>query len=147
MVFRTVGTLCDAARRRLSDRRGRDAMMDGDRYLLVRAAALYITVVLTVGVWAWRRPDARAVRGAVLACLWNLPAVLLLHVVATRAGWWRFEASGGLLLGMPVDFYLEWVWLWGGLALLAFPSQSLSVLVLVLFAIDAVLMRSGEPVI
>jgi protein-S-isoprenylcysteine O-methyltransferase Ste14 len=93
-----------------------------DRYLLVRAAAVYIVVVLTGVVWVWRRPTARAISGAVLASFWNVPVVLLLHVAATHFGWWQFDARGGLLLGMPVELYLSWIWLWGAIPALAFPS-------------------------
>ena len=81
--------------------------------------------MLTGVVWVWRRPTARAVAGAVLASLWNLPVVLALHLAAAHFGWWQFDARGGLLLGMPVELYLSWVWLWGAVLALAFPSLPL----------------------
>ena len=43
-------------------------MMPGDPYLLVRAASLYVTVVLTLALWAVRRPGARHMSGAALCC-------------------------------------------------------------------------------
>ena len=118
-----------------------------DRYLVVRATALYITVVSTGVVWAWRRPTTRAVSGAMLAFIWNLPAVLLLSLAAARFGWWHFEARGGLLLGMPVDVYLAWAWLWGAIPALAFPSLPLSLVILLALAADLVLMPSAAPVV
>jgi hypothetical protein len=81
-----------------------------DRYLLVRAASLYIAVVLSVAVWVWRRPGTRAVSAAVLASLWNLPALLLLHVAAAHFGWWQFEARGGLPRACPWAVSLGSVW-------------------------------------
>jgi protein-S-isoprenylcysteine O-methyltransferase Ste14 len=121
--------------------------MAGDPYLLVRAGALYVTVVLTVAIWTWRRPGARALAGAVLACLWNLPVVLALHLAARRFGWWEFDARGGLLLGMPVDLYLSWVWLWSVVPALAFRSLPLAVVMLLALAADLVLMPAAAPVV
>src|SRR5258705_8277666 len=134
-----------------------NAMID-DPYLLVRAASLYVTVMLTGALWVWRRPFAkpveaqgrparRAVAGAVMASLWNLPAVLALQLAATHFGWWQFDARGGLFLGMPVELYLAWAWLWGAVPALAFPSLSLVVVVLIALAADLVLMPAAAPVL
>ena len=122
-------------------------MIPDDRYLLVRAASLYITVMATVVLWAWRRPSRRAFSGAVLACFWNVPVLLALHLAATRFGWWEIDARGGLLLGMPVELYLSWAWLWGVIPALAFPSLSLFAVLLVALAADLVLMPAAAPVI
>jgi protein-S-isoprenylcysteine O-methyltransferase Ste14 len=118
-----------------------------DRYLLVRAASLYITVMLTIGVYAWRRPSTRDVSGAVLATLWNLPTLLALHLAAARLGWWRFDADGGLLLGMPVDLYLSWAWIWGAAVALAMPRAPLFIVVMTALAVDLVLMPAASPVL
>jgi protein-S-isoprenylcysteine O-methyltransferase Ste14 len=118
-----------------------------NRYLLVRAASLYISVIATGLVWMWRRPTTRTVAGAVLASFWNLPIVLALHLAATHFGWWRFDARGGLLLGMPVELYLSWAWLWGAVPALAFPSLSLGVVILIALAADLVLMPAAVPVL
>ena len=111
-------------------------MMHVDRYLLVRAASLYLTALAALAVWIWRRPSRRAVAGAALACCWSIPAILALNVLAVRAGWWRFDASGGLLLGMPVDLCLAWIALWGLIPALAFPAVPMAVVVLVALAIE-----------
>ena len=118
-----------------------------DRYFIVRTATVYITVLVSVTAWAWRRPDARAVSGAVLATCWNLPALLALHVIAERFGFWQFDATGGLLIGMPVDFYVTWAWLWGAVPLIAFPSVPLAVVIVGAFALDLVLMPAAAPVV
>ena len=118
-----------------------------DPYLLVRAASLYITVVLTGAAWLWRRPHKRTMNGAILAFAWNVPAVLLLHVAALHFGWWRFDASGGILLGMPVDLYLEWAWSWGVIPAMAFPSLSLFLVTVLALAVDVLLMTNARPVL
>jgi protein-S-isoprenylcysteine O-methyltransferase Ste14 len=118
-----------------------------DRYVLVRTAAFYIVAVLTLLVWAWRRPSRETLRGAVLAFVWNLPAILLVNVAAGQAGWWRFHAQGGLLFGIPVDLYLEWAWAWGGLPALAFPSVSLVAVNAIAVCGDLVLMPAASPVV
>jgi protein-S-isoprenylcysteine O-methyltransferase Ste14 len=118
-----------------------------DPHFLVRSATVYFTVVVSLMVWAWRRPHDRAVSTAILATLWNLPALLALHLIATRSGWWRFDATGGLLLGMPVDFYLAWAWLWGGVPLIAWPSAPLPLVTAGAFALDLALMPAASPVV
>lgn len=119
----------------------------GDRYLIVRTASVYLAVVLTIIAWALVRPRRRAVAGALLTLAWNLPALLLLHVAADGAGWWRFDAEGGLLLGMPVDVYLAWACLWGVVPALAFSSWPLIAIVVMAFAVDLVLMPAAAPVV
>jgi protein-S-isoprenylcysteine O-methyltransferase Ste14 len=118
-----------------------------DPYLLVRAASVYLTVTALVIVCAWRRPGRRAAAGAALACCWNLPVVLALNVAAARAGWWHFDASGGLLLGIPVDLYLSWVLLWGAIPALAFASLPLWTVVLIALGVDLALMPAAAPVV
>ena len=118
-----------------------------DRYLLIRAASLYVTVMLTVALWVWRRPTRSAVAGALMASVWNLPVVLVLHLAAKHFGWWQFDAHGGLFLGMPVELYLSWAWLWGAVLALAFPSLALGAVMLIALAADLVLMPALAPVL
>jgi protein-S-isoprenylcysteine O-methyltransferase Ste14 len=118
-----------------------------DPYLLVRGAALYFVAVSAAAIWVLRRPSARDAAGAALAWCWNLPALLALHLAAERMEWWRFDATGGLLLGMPVDLCLAWAWLWGALPALALPRVPLVVLAAGMLALDLVLMPLGSPVL
>jgi len=83
------------------------------RALAVRTASVYLPVFVTVAACAWRRPSPRAMTGAVMAALWNLPIILAIHLLALRLGWWNYHADGGLLLGMPIDLFLAWAWFWG----------------------------------
>src|SRR5207247_8223439 len=114
VVLRTLGALRGPARRRLSDRCRRHALTAAmiDPYLLVRAASLYLSIVTTGVAWIWRRPLPGVAAAALLGFFWNLPALLVVNVVAIRMGWWQYDARGGLLLGIPVDLFLSWAWLW-----------------------------------
>lgn len=118
-----------------------------DPYLLVRGASLYLAAVATGVAWFWRRPSPRVAAAATLAFFWNLPALLLLNVCAARAGWWRFDAAGGLLLGMPVDLLLAWSWLWGAVPTVAFPDAPLPLVAAGALALDLVLMPAASPVV
>src|SRR6185437_614130 len=84
--------------------------------------------------------------GVWLDFFWNLPALLALQVAAQRFGWWTFDASGGLILGMPVDLYLAWAWLWA-LASLGLPSGRPIVVMCLAVLIDVVLMPLASPTI
>src|SRR5207244_4872557 len=79
--------------------------------------------------------------------LWNLPVVLALNLLAVHLRWWRFDAHGGLFLGMPVELYLAWAWLWGAIPALAFPAAPLSVVMVFALAVDVALMPAAAPVI
>ena len=118
-----------------------------DPYLVVRAGSLYVAVLLTAAAWMWRRPGRRAFSGAVLAWFWNLPAVLALHLAADRLGWWNMKADGGVLLGMPVDVYLSWAWLWGAVPALAFPSLPIVLVAAIALAFDLALMPAAAPAV
>lgn len=118
-----------------------------DPHLVVRGAALYIASIATAAALMSRRPTPRQLTGALLASLWNLPVLLALNVVAVRLGWWRFEAHGGLLLGVPFDLLVAWVCLWGLAPALACRSVPLVVLCALALALDLVVMPAAEPVI
>jgi len=118
-----------------------------DPHLLIRAASLYLTVTTIIVILAWRRPAPRTVAGAMLACCWNLPVILALNAVAPTMGWWRFDAEGGLLLGMPVDLYLAWICLWGAIPAFAFPALPLWRVAAIALAVDLVLMPAAAPVV
>ena len=118
-----------------------------DPYLLVRAGSLYVAAMTTAAVCLSRRPDRRTWSAALLASLWNLPALFALHVAAERVGWWRYDARGGLLAGLPVDLWLSWAWLWGAVPALAGPALPLALVAAVALAVDVVLMPATTPVV
>lgn len=115
--------------------------------ILVRAGALYLPLAATVALWLWRRPTGPARAAVLLAGAWSLPALLAVHAVALRLGWWRFDAQGGLFLGLPVDLYLGWVLLWGPAAALAFPALPLIGVLAIGAVLDLLLMPLARPVV
>ena len=117
------------------------------RYLAVRAAAIYLPIVLLAIACLIRRPDRRTVTGALMSMAWNVPALLAMHLIADRAGWWHFDAQGGMLLRFPVDLWLGWALLWGPLPAVVFPSAPLAIVVAAGVAIDLILMPAGFPVV
>jgi len=114
--------------------------------LAVRSAALYVPVLATAALWAWRRPDRQLGAGALLATLWNVPVVLGLAPVAARTGWFGFAADDALLLGVPVDLLVGWALLWGAIPVLALPGRPVLAAVAVLW-VDVALMPLLEPVV
>jgi protein-S-isoprenylcysteine O-methyltransferase Ste14 len=121
--------------------------MTTDPYLLVRAATIYLPIIMLAAAWMSRRPDHRALTGAFMSMAWNVPALLAIHLVADRAGWWQFDADGGMLLGFPVDLWLGWALLWGPVPALLFPSAPLAIVVAVGLLVDLILMPAGFPVV
>src|ERR1051326_1791551 len=100
---------------------------------LARAALLLGPCGLLAVLWVALRPSPRAMTGAALALLWNIPLVLLVNVLALRFGWWSFAPSERSLNGMPVDVLLGWAVFWGPVAALALRHLNL-LIVLVGFA-------------
>src|SRR6185503_9204093 len=161
VVFRSVGEVRRGHRGWLSDRRRGNPMITADPYIVVRAASIYVTALLTIAAWLWQRPKKGSgaifrksknctrplFAGGLLAFAWNLPVLLLVNVVAQRFGWWQFDAQGGLLLGVPVDFLLAWVWLWSVVPLLAFDALAIGRIAIVALAFDLILMPAAAPVL
>ncbi|MEA2825852.1 MAG: hypothetical protein QOG43_291 [Actinomycetota bacterium] len=115
--------------------------------LVVRAAALYLPILLAVALALHRPPpDRRRWAAVLLATAWNLPALLALNVVAGRAGWWTIAASRASVAGVPADLWVGWALLWGAVPILATVDR-LAVAGAVLVAADLVLMPLGEPVV
>src|SRR5258705_483383 len=115
-------------------------------HLAVRAASIYLAATSTLALILYRRGRSWFAP-ALLGFTWNLTALLVVNVLADRAGWWHFDAEGGLLLGVPVDLWLSWAWLWGAFAFLAAPRLHLAWLTLIALAADVVLMPMTTPVI
>ena len=115
--------------------------------LLIRAACLYLPLSGAVAVWFWRRPARSEVTGVFMACIWNAALLPVLHLAASRFGWWSFHAQGGLMLGFPVDLYLGWILLWGVIPTLAFRRTNLAIVALIFFALDFLLMPQSAPVV
>jgi protein-S-isoprenylcysteine O-methyltransferase Ste14 len=121
------------------------------RELAIRAFGLYGPIAAAALAWVMRaRPREQARKDAIaatMATIWVLLALPAVHVIALRAGWWAYGFSGGTLLGMPVDLYLGWAFMWGALPMLAFPRTPLAVVVALLAVIDIIVMPFCDPVV
>jgi protein-S-isoprenylcysteine O-methyltransferase Ste14 len=114
---------------------------------LVRALGLFVPIAVTLAIALWRRPGRPALAGALLGTIWNLPALLLVHLLAARFGWWSFGAEGGLLDGFPVDLWLGWALLWGAAAHLAAPRAPVVLVAAAALWLDVLLMARLAPVV
>jgi protein-S-isoprenylcysteine O-methyltransferase Ste14 len=114
---------------------------------MLRVASLYLPIAATAGLWRLRRPGRSERAGLLLAAVWNLVALAALQAGAREAGWWHFEARGGLLLGMPVDLYLGWVLLWSAIPLLAAPRLPLAATAALFLGLDLVAMPRLAPLV
>jgi protein-S-isoprenylcysteine O-methyltransferase Ste14 len=146
MVFRADGTVRRWSGGAVFDRRGRNAVTDNP-YLVVRAAAVYLAALAIIITVIVRRPNRPNLVGAMMAFAWNLAALLLVHLVAMRAGWWTFDASGGELLGFPVDLWLAWAVLWGPVPALALPRAPVAAIVALALLVDLIAMPAAAPVV
>ena len=118
-----------------------------DRTILVRAAALYVPIMVTAVLCLRQPPNRRQVAGMLLGFSWNLSALLWLQSINLRAHFWIYHASGGLIFGMPVDLYLGWALAWSALPCLAFRRQRLWIVVAAMFALDLLAMPMCAPVV
>jgi protein-S-isoprenylcysteine O-methyltransferase Ste14 len=86
---------------------------------LERAAFLLGPALAATGMLWFSRPTPRDATAAMVAFLWQLPALLLLHLLATRLGWWRFDATTNQLMGLPIDLWIGWALWWGPVVAIA----------------------------
>jgi protein-S-isoprenylcysteine O-methyltransferase Ste14 len=114
---------------------------------LLRAAALFGPAAVLGLLWHWRPPGARERAAVLLACCWNFAALAGVQALAARAGWWRFDAQGGLFLGIPVDLLLGWTVLWGAVPILALPRAPLPIVIALAGWLDLLLMPRCQPVV
>lgn len=115
--------------------------------MALRAAGLIVPLALTGALWWWRRPDGRGAAAASLATVWNLVTLLPVCLLASRRGWFWFDADAGVLLGMPVDLWLGWALLWGAIPSLALSRAPVVVIAVGAFWFDLLAMPALEPVV
>ncbi|TGD99029.1 hypothetical protein [Methylobacterium nonmethylotrophicum] len=124
-----------------------------------RALLLLLPVLLAAGLTLGLRPTPREASAAMLAFLWQVPVLLALNLLAGQAGWWSFpDAGGARVLGLPVDIWVGWAFLWGPVAALLERRMGLPALLAAAALLDAVAMPlldsvdlapgwfAGEPV-
>ena len=78
-----------------------------------RAAVLLVPFLIAGVAILVALPGTRTLAGIFVASLWNLTTLVLANLVALHMGWWTFNATGGLLLGLPFDVLLGWAVWWG----------------------------------
>lgn len=115
--------------------------------IVIRIVALYGPAMLVVLAWALHPPSRSRAAAALLAFAWNVPALLLVNVLAIRFGWWTFAPSPVRLAGVPLDLLLGWTLLWGAAPVLLAPRVPLFVVMSVLALADLVLMPLAAPVV
>jgi protein-S-isoprenylcysteine O-methyltransferase Ste14 len=118
-----------------------------DRTLAIRIASLYGPAMVLGLALVLQRPTRARATGAFLASAWNLPALLLVNVVAVRVGWWTFAPTPAAIAGVPVDLLLGWVIVWGAIPPLLMPRVRPLAVVAILAIADLALMRFAEPVV
>lgn len=114
---------------------------------LLRALILVVPMAATVAGLLIRRPTGRALTGLMLAVAWQLPPLLLLNALAPQLGWWRFEAQGGLWLGVPVELLVSWAFLWGALPALLPARVPPAWIAVGAFALDLLVIPLARPLI
>ena len=118
-----------------------------DAILLIRAAALYVPLCATAVAWLACGPNRRERAAALLATAWNVPALLAVHVVAGRLGWWSYGVSAATVAGFPVDLYLGWAVAWGALPSLLGRPLPLGLIAVGAALLDVVAMPRLAPVV
>lgn len=114
---------------------------------LLRSIVLAVPLGLALLAWTHWPPSRRTRLAALLATLWNVPAILAVDQIARHTGWWTYGAQGGLVLGMPADLLVGWVVLWGTLPALVSSRVPIATLALAAAGLDFVVMPLLSPVV
>ena len=112
-----------------------------------RAAVLLVPFLVAGSAILVAQPGKRTLAGLFVASLWNLTTLVLANLVALHMGWWTFNATGGLLLGLPFDVLLGWSVWWGAALFLLFGGRYLLLALLTALWIDVVAMPRLTPLV
>src|ERR1700742_4786774 len=117
------------------------------RITTIRVAVLYLPVATAIVAGLLRRRRQRMFAACLLSLLWTLPALLILERINLTQNWWTFYPSGAVLLGMPLEFYLGWVVLWGVFPQLAFLDLDLPEVIVLMGVLDIWMMPLSAPLV
>jgi protein-S-isoprenylcysteine O-methyltransferase Ste14 len=117
------------------------------RVATIRFLGLYVPVIVAFLLVFLRPQRKRTFPAALIGFVWTLPTLLAVQVLNLHFGWWRFNALGGLFLGMPVDLYIGWAVFWGILPILSLGETGLAWVSAVFLGIDLILMPACSPVV
>jgi protein-S-isoprenylcysteine O-methyltransferase Ste14 len=112
-----------------------------------RAAVLLVPFLIAGAAILVAQPGKRTLAGLFVASLWNLTTLVLANLIAQHMGWWSFNATGGLLLGLPFDVLLGWSVWWGAALFLLFGERYMPLAVLTALWIDVVVMPRLTPLV
>src|SRR5438067_311992 len=118
-----------------------------DRAILIRAASLYVPVMVVALVCLQRPPQRRQMAAILVAFTWMLPSLLILQIINLHLGFWKFHAAGGLIRSMPVDLYLGWALAWAAIPTLLMRRLPLGLVIAAMFALDLLAMPLCGPVV
>lgn len=121
--------------------------LDSGYVALARAALLLGPAVLSMLLLVVIRSTPRQATAAMLGALWQLPALLLLNLVAPLMGWWRFQEDSAAVLGLPIDLWIGWSLWWGPVAVLVSRKVPWWLLVPGMVAADVVSMPLLKPLV
>src|SRR5688572_5088443 len=112
-----------------------------------RAAVLLVPFLIAGAAILVAQPGKRTLAGVFVASLWNLTTLVLANLVALHMGWWTFNATGGLLLGLPFDVLLGWTVWWGAALFVLFGGRYVLLALLTALWIDVVAMPRLTPLV
>jgi len=124
------------------------AVIDVESFVaLARTALLLGPAAATMLFLIFMRSTPRQATAAMLAGLWQLPALLLLNIVAQHLGWWQFQTDRVSVLGLPVDLWIGWALWWGPLAVLITRRLPLLPVLAAMVIADIVFMPRLAPLV
>lgn len=125
-----------------------DSGLRPDELLALQRAAFLVGPALAAGLLLIVcRPQPREAVGAMVAFLWQLPSLLVLHLLASHFGWWTLAGERNMLVGMPIDVWIGWAIWWGPVAAFLNRWLSLPVIVAASVAIDMITMPMLSPLV
>src|SRR5581483_8238113 len=125
-----------------------DVVLTAAEWLALQRAAFLLGPMLAAAVLLLVcKPSPREAVGAMVAFLWQLPALLLLQILARYFGWWSFAAERNMLLGLPIDLWIGWAIWWGPVVVLAGRWLNLPAIIAASAAIDLVTMPRLAPLV
>lgn len=124
------------------------ASVDSAEWLALQRAAFLVGPCLAAAVLLLvRQPTPREAVGAMVAFLWQLPALLVLHLLATRCHWWSFGGDRNMLAGLPIDVWIGWAVWWGPVAVFVNRWLGIPAVVAVSVLIDLATMPNLSPLV
>lgn len=89
----------------------------------------------------------RRLAGVLLAVAWNFWSILAVNLLAIELGWWSFSTAAPSFMGVPLEPWLGWVLVWGGVAPLLGAERPLSVLVPLFLWADLLVMPLLDSIV